>query len=471
MKVELTNGAYVGRSIIANDQRCVNLFLEQAQDDSPFPTTHYPAAGLVKLATAPNSGWRGLYTVRSTGDLYGVCGNTVYAISSTWTLTALGTIGTTAGPVSMTDNGFTVLLVDGTSTGHVIDIPTKVLTTISDPNFYGADRVDVADTYFIANRPGTQNYYISLTNQAAWAALDIASKTGAPDKLVAPIVMRNEVWLLGQTTTEVHYDAGASDFTFARMPGVFINHGCLAKYSPCTYDQSVYWLSQSPNGQAIVMRGNNYTATRISTHAIEAELAKYPTLSDALGHIYQIGGHTFYQLTFPSGDATWVFDEATNLWHQRASLDGDGALHRHRAGCITSAYGKIICGDYADGRLYKMSLDAYDEDGSAILYLRTFPHMYKDGLRCSYQRFVADMEVGEADAGANPMVSLRWSDDRGASFGNAVMMPLGQSGQYITSLQWWGLGMARDRVFELSWSAPVKTALNGAFVEFIPHAS
>lgn len=471
MRVDLVNGAYVGRSIIANDQRCVNLFLEVSPGDSPFPTVHYPTPGLIRLTTAPTTGWRGLYTVSSTGDLYGVCGNSVYYIAPDWTLTLLGTLATSTGPVSMADNAYTVLIVDGTAAGYQIDIPTKALSAVHDPNFYGANRLGCVDTYFIANRPGTQNYYISLTNQAAWDALDVAAKTGSPDKLVTLEVMHNEIWLLGQVSSEVHYNSGAADFTFARMPGVFINHGCMAAQSVATYDQSIYWLSQSPEGQAIIMRGNNYTAERISTHAIEAEMGKYARMDDAIGHCYQVGGHTFYQLTFPTADATWVFDESTKLFHQRASIDADGTFHRHRASCITAAYGQIVCGDYNDGRLYAMSLNAYDEDGSPVVYLRTFPHMINDGRRCTYQRFVADMEVGDAAAGDDPQVSLRWSDDRGASFGDAVMMPLGKTGEYLTSLQWWGLGMARDRVFELSWSAAVKTALNGAFVDILPHAS
>jgi len=65
-----------------------------------------------------------------------------------------------------------------------------------------------------------------------------------------------------------------------------------------------------------------------------------------------------------------------------------------------------------------------------------------------------------------PSWGLRWSDTRGATFGNAVPQeftadPLGQP-------QWNRTGMARDRVFELFWSAAYKTALNGAFVEVSP---
>lgn len=64
-----------------------------------------------------------------------------------------------------------------------------------------------------------------------------------------------------------------------------------------------------------------------------------------------------------------------------------------------------------------------------------------------------------------PQVSLRWSDDRGHTFGDPVTLPIGGPGEYGTSLQWWGLGIGRHRVFELSWTGDFNTALNGAWVE------
>lgn len=470
MRVDLVNGAYVGRSIIANDQRCVNLFLEQSPGDSPFPTAHYPCPGLIQLATAPTTSWRGLYTAKPTNELYGVCGNTVYYIDAAWNLTALGTMATAAGTVGMADNGFTLLIVDGTAAGYTVDLTTRAFATLSTPNFYGATHIDTADTYFILNRPGTKNYYISITQATTFNALDIASKVSQGDKLVALKVMHDEIWLFGSQTTEVHYNTGASDFTFGKMPGVFIEHGCGAPYSVAKYDLSIYWLSQNAQGDRIVMRGNAYQAQRISTHAIEAEIGNYATVSDAIGFAYQIGGHAFYQLTFPSADTTWVFDEATKMWHQRTWSDTNGAPHRHRANCQSFAYGKAVCGDWQTGALYALDLNTYTDAGNPIVYLRTFPHQVTDSHRVTYNRFVADMEVGNAgSASPTPMASLRWSDDRGSTFGTPVMMSLGAAGEYVTSIQWWGLGMARDRVFEISWSAAVKTCLNGAWIDIKPH--
>jgi hypothetical protein len=68
-----------------------------------------------------------------------------------------------------------------------------------------------------------------------------------------------------------------------------------------------------------------------------------------------------------------------------------------------------------------------------------------------------------------PLISLRISRDRGASWGNAVMQPMGAQGLYLTKPTWYRLGYMWDAVFELSWSTPMKTALNDAFIEVEKH--
>ena len=92
--------------------------------------------------------------------------------------------------------------------------------------------------------------------------------------------------------------------------------------------------------------------------------------------------------------------------------------------------------------------------------------MIKGGMEVEYMRFVADMETGTlpSDSDAEPLISLRWSDTKGRSWGNPVTQSLGQAGQYLIQPSWNNLGQARDRIFELSWTLPARTALNGAFI-------
>jgi hypothetical protein len=46
-------------------------------------------------------------------------------------------------------------------------------------------------------------------------------------------------------------------------------------------------------------------AKRISNFAIEDEWKKYAYVGDAIGGCYQIDGHNFYAIHFPTADKTW----------------------------------------------------------------------------------------------------------------------------------------------------------------------
>lgn len=471
MRVALTQGAYTARSLIADAQRCVNLYPEINPEDSPFPTTHYPTPGLDLLCAAV--GYKSRCTYRAAnGSLYEVVGPNVYYTDSTFTRSLLGTIPNGPSQVSMSDNGLTAVIVDGSASGWTIDLGSHAFAQISDPAFYGADFVNYLDTFFLFNRPGTNQLYIS---PPLWDGvepldpLDIAAKTGTPDPISAIAVMHREIWLLGtQKGAEVWYNAGGADFPFERMPGVFVDHGCAAPYSTATQDVNVCWITRDAQGQSIIVKGTNYQAERISTHAIETAMGSYPTVTDAVAFTYQEEGHTFYQVSFPTADKTWVYDFATGQWHERVWLDGDGIEHRSRANTAAFAYGKNVVGDWADGQLYHYDLNTGTDDGAPITRRRGFPHMVKDGKRLFFRQFIAAIQTGTA-AGTmtddEPPIMLRWSDNGGYSWGDAVPQGAGSAGQYVRQAQWQRLGMARDRVFEVWWSYSYPAALSGAYLD------
>lgn len=475
MRIPLVGGFYQSRSLIANAQKAVNLYTEINPKDSPSPTTQYPTAGLDLLIEGPVGAVRCTFT-SSAGELFRVVGTGVYYVAPDWSETLLGTISNYGTPVSMEDNGLVVLIVDGTSDGYAIDMMTHQFGKIAATNFYGSNRVAYLDTFMLFNRPGTNQWYISLSNStfdmfvnqtptAAFDPLDIAAKVGYPDPIQSIIVMHREVWLVGEKTTEIWYNAGNPDFTFGTQPGAFIEHGTVAKYSLVTQDLAVYWLSQDKQGQCVVMRGAGYAVQRISTHALENEFSKYATVSDAIGYTYQMEGHTICGLIFPSANKTWEYDEASKLWNERAWTNNNGILNRHRINCCANAYGKIVVGDWENGNLYAFNINNYTDNGNPITHIRSFPHIVNDGDRIIFNSFMADMECGQTlDLTDDPKVSLRWSIDRGQTYGNAVLQSLGKAGDYRAFPQWSRLGYARDMVFELSWSVNAKTALNGAWV-------
>jgi hypothetical protein len=474
--IQLTGGAYSTRSVIASAQRCVNLYPEgNLEPDQPAsPGTHYLTPGLVEAVPAPEAVVvRGLYRA-TTGTLYAVIGGGVYNIDQNLNIAFMGAIPNLGTPVSMSDNGIVVVLVDGSPNGYWWNLGGAFVNLIVDPAFYGARRVVYLDGFFVFNRPNTNQFYLSPSFWTGLTPFDgtyIASKIGGPDQIISIGVSNGNLWLIGQVTTEVWFNAGAADFPFQRQPGVFIEHGMLRGWTVAEADVELFWLGRDRQGNAVVMMGAEYAARRISNHAIENAIQSYGLAgyNDAIGFTYQQDGHTFYVLTFPNADHTWVYDLSTSQWHERTWTDeATGEEHRHRANCGAYTFGKMFVGDHTNGKIYEWSLDAYTDDDSPIVRRRGFPHVVRNGKQLSYASFIADMEVGGAAA---PLVAadvmIRWSDTRGKSWGDAVpqSMKFGGPNQYDVSLIWRQLGMARDRVFELFWSFPYKTALNGAWIE------
>jgi hypothetical protein len=476
--VPLLGGNYQGRSIAAASRRlAVNLYPEaNPEDGQPLaPVTYYGTPGLRILTTSPNvENVRNAHRATN-GNLYVVVGPSVYAISNTFVWTLLGSVVDGTTPLSFADNGLVIVAVDGSTTGYAIDMATNTFGKINDPNFLGARTVTQMDGFFIFERPGTNKFYISLSNVTyallnsgtAFNPLDIAAKSSKADPIVSVSAIHGVLWLIGQLTTEIWAPSGAADFYFQRIPGAVINHGSAATYSLAQQDVSQFWLSQNDQGHGIVVKGEGDGIQRISTNAIESDIQTYANISDAIGFCHQVQGHSFYVLTLPSANMTWTYDLATGQWHRRTSIDVNGNRNRWRPNCFAAAYGYNIVGDYQNGNLYALDPATYIDNGFPIIREITFPHMSNNGQRVTYWQFQAKMEVGTI---ANTLVtgpsraSLSWSDDAGVTFGNPVLQSIGSTGQYLTSPQWQRLGMARDRIFKLSWDANAPVAIAGAWI-------
>jgi len=485
MLLPLLSGAYSSRSVIANAQRCVNLYPEDnphspvpgtktlGQTQPPVPVTHYPRPGKKLLAIPPVQGiGRGLYRATN-GNLYAVVGTTLYYVDINLVFHALGNV--TAGqttPISFADNGMDVgndiVVVDNTTNGWTINMTTNNMAALVDGTgtFVGATRVEYDGGFFVFNAPGTPYFYSSLLNSVSFNALDIASKSGYADNVATLAMRQREIWLIGQLTTEPWYLAGGAVFPFAPVASTFIPYGCVAPYSLASLDVSLCWLSQDLKGQGIAVMSSGYAVERISTHALEQEWQSYATLADAIAGTYQLDGHTFYVLHFPTANKSWAFDLATRQWHQQAWLDNDGNLNRDRATFYANAYGMVIAQDWQTGALYQLDMDTFTDNGQPILCVRGFPHVLDEMNRITHWRMVVDIQCGEvAQESYDPQLFMRYSDDRGRTFSDPLSTTMGQTGQFDESPQFTRLGMCRDRVYELSWAENLKTALNGVYVD------
>lgn len=459
MRLPFAVQSYAHRALPVSAQRLINLFPEAQPETAKSRLPLLPSPGLRLLADLGVDTVRGLHVMG--GDLYAVAGSGVYRVTQTGVSTFLGNIGE-GGPVSLDSNGSKLCIVAPENyLAWVVDRATGTITQITDPDFGGATAVTVVDGYYAFSRPNTTEFFLSAINDPlSFNALDFASAEGAPDNIVAPVRVGRDLWLFGDRTTEIWSNVGATDFPFLRVSGGFVARGTAARFSIATRLSTAVWLGDD----RVVYAAAGIQPQRISTHAIEQAIGAYARVDDAVAYVYEQEGHAFYVLSFPTAGETWVYDFATNLWHERES-EGVG-VWRAALGCAFA--GGVVAGDAANGRLWVVDPTYMREGDAQIVRVATGTAFHAEGRKVEFSRFAAEFETGVGLAtgqGDNPVAWLAWSNDGGRTFGNDAAASLGRQGEYRARLEWRRLGQARDRVFRLQWADPVFTALMAANID------
>ncbi len=501
-------------------QRCINFYPEVSPSrGAKMPVALLGTPGLVQVGAAPGGGvpsytadnqvltadagsfglnaWnppslvtnlpvRGMWVLPGYTSALAVIGNTCYLVTEvasgsrgtpgTVGLQAVGQLASNAGPVVIRDNdiGGYAVLVDGPN-GYLYNIATSTFSQITDPAWLGSDTVAYIDGWWIFNQPGTQTFYTNYPQYGTgFSGSYFALKDAASDKLIAVIENKEELWLLGERTTEIWYDAGGAFFPFERLVGTLLQTGCKAPYSVAQIsqggDDSLIWLGRNVQGENVIVRTSGFSWQVVSTPAVSDSIASFATSSDAVGYVYQEDTHVFYVLSFPSADRTWVYDATLPpelAWHERLSYDPYAAQwHRHRSNCFMNFAGMRIVGDYQNGALYQMTRAAYSDAGWPLRAVRRSPYVWnaQNRERVFMQSLQVDFRLGQGNAsglGTNPQAKLRISRDYGATYGAPRLAPMGSMGQYTNRCIWRRLGWSRGAVLEVEVMDPVNRDIAG----------
>ena len=465
MKSPILGSSYIARSGQAAANRMVNLYPEIVNEGGKSRACLFRAPGLRLLATVGGGPIRGCWTFGGMG--YVVSGSKLYSVSRQWESEELGTVSGGTGLVSMADNG-TQLFIACRPRAFVYNAFAGIFAEITDPDFVGAVTVGYLDGYFLFNEPGTQTIWITqLFDGTAVDGLDFASAEGFPDDLVAVFVDHREAWLFGAISTEVWYNSGASDFPIERVQGAMIEVGAASPDCIAKIDNTIMWLGHD----GIVYRANGYTPQRKSTHALETWITDNADISEAQAYSYRQDGHQWYVLTFPNTDTTWVYDVATDAWHERASWD-DGLFIRHRSNCHMFFNGEHVVGDFENGNLYALDPSVYSDNGAVQKWLRAWRALPPgtDALKYkTHHSLQLDVETGrttlQTGQGSVPEVMLRFSDDAGNRWSHELWRQMGAIGRTERRVIWRRLGLSsklRDRIYEVSGTDPIRIVITGA---------
>lgn len=459
MKIPFATQSYRSQSLPVSAQRVVNMYAEKQPPDAKTDVAVFSCPGIVAFATCGNGPIRGMHVMG--GLLYVVSGQRLYRVSSAGVSVDVGGNISGADVVSMDDNGTQLVIVNGTN-GYLYST-TLGFVLISDTDFQAADTVTFLDQRFLFDWKSANKFFSSeILDGTSYDALEFASAETRPDNVKAVCVNRQMLLVFGDRTIEAWQNVGAANFPFERVPGGMVERGLAEPHAFAKSDNTVFFMGDDLS----FYRLDGLTPVRVSTHAIEHLWQAHETVDGAFCFSYSWNGHKFVVVTFPETNTTYELDVATGLWHERESWDiNNRSLGRWRGNCHASCYDYEMIGDAFSGKIGYLDHHDFTEFDCTMQAMATSAPLHMDRKRVFVSRLEIDIETGVgvvSGQGSDPQVMLEISKDGGRTFGRQIWRSAGELGEYKTRARWLRLGQAREWVFRVTISDPVRRNIIGA---------
>lgn len=450
MRFPLATQSYLHAARSFSSQRLINQYVEAAPPEARSPAIIRGTPGTRSFANLGVGPLRGLFSTRD--GLYAVSGSTLFSVDMAGTITDRGIVSTSQTYVDIIENATQLMIAAGTN-GYTYRLSTNTLAVISSGSFPGARSALFMDGYGLAVKPNSSQMNLSSLNDfAVWSALDFTTETSSSDYTVAVRDDRKEFWVFGEKIIVPYSRTGTGTFPFERINQAILEMGCLAQWSIAIMDNSYFWMgSREKEGGVAVWRANGYTPVRVSTHAIEEQIESFSNISEAIAFTYMLKGHLFYVLNFP-GEATFVYDAATGLWHEWQRFGENWCTFTHH----TFFNNQHIVGGKT-GNLYVLDPSVYTDAGTVIQRRQVTPVYQADGkpLRVSCVELGIDAGVGlTTGQGSDPQIAMRFSKDAGRTWSNEYLRSIGALGDYRTRCVWRNLGRAHEWALEITYTDP-----------------
>jgi len=464
--VQLFGYGVAGKSYAVTRQRRLNCYYEQRQDSDKTQMAIYGTPGLVfkfSVATPFSTPIRGFLGTQSA--LYLIAYNQFQSVNATGGVLASGTLNTTAGICSLAFNSNQVVIADGAN-GYLF-LPASnsfSLLPAAFPN--GARTVTFVASFFVAEQPGTQQFFVSNANDGSiWSGLAFASASSYSDNILAVDNLSGNLVIFSQQHMEFWQNIGATPQPFAPILSAANEFGLAALFSRGHVNQSIIFLAQTREGQVQFVQVTGFNAAVVSTPDIDSIINGFSTTSDCVALTYETDYHKMYQASFPTANRTFLYDTTTGLWSE-AQTGASVAPTRHIGNLSAYFAGQAIISDYQTNQVYTLSPTAYTDNGATIAREVITRHILSDFNRVRISQVYLDMETGVGLAsgqGSDPQIMLQYSKDNGRTWSGERWVSIGMMGKYLTRVLWRRFGSTRDATFKFRMTDPVKFVItNGA---------
>jgi len=425
----------------------------------------------------------------ATGVFYAAIGDGVYEVAMNGVTTRRLPIGFGVGRVSMRDNGWHLVVVDGAS-AWALQLNNNAIFALN-VQTTSPQKVEYLGKRFVVTDDSQDYRWSDIGDEGprTWSALNVDSADSFADPITTLRVVRDELWLWGPRSYEVRRLTADPKYPYQLVGGSAGDIGCGAPDSVASIGETVFWLGSSAAGSNIVYMSSGYSAQPISNYAINYLLSQVGDTSDAIGWAYQQGGHVFYVLTLGMGDRTIVYDVTENAWHERASRDPLlNELHRWSPTFAAQTAAGILLGSSRGPFILELDPEYHLEfSGRALptvpanptnpITMQTIPiqrihqtpHYWQGMETVCVDEFDLDVRAGvglQTGQGDNPQVMLQLSKDGGNTWGNEHWRSFGRIGRYAQRVAWRNLGRSRSLVVRLVISDPVQVVIAGGRLVF-----
>lgn len=425
-----------------NSSELLNMYVQIEEQGSKSNHVLLNTSGLELIASSKYTIY-GIYEFLQ--KIYIATSDFLYEVDGE-TLTKIGAVSFSK-KVIFSDNGIDLMIVG--ENGYAYTPSTGTLKNMStETGWFPSDTVAYMDGYFIFNRTGSGQFFISKLYSTEIDPIDWASGESAPDDTVGVVVTSRQLWIIGERTVEVWYDSGDPDFPFTRISGAVSDIGCANNQTLAKIKTSALFVGIDNK----VYMTNGYIPQAISTPAIELKIINAER-DDLQAFSYTENGAWFYVLHI-GNQCTYVFDIDTAQWHKRKSSTIDkwkinGAINIYENG---SALG------YSDKDIHSLSINHLTENGDRIRREATTLPINKTVNRIRVHEAQLDMDGG-FDIEAK--VELEMSHDSGKTWRNKIEATTGAVGEYQRRVIWRRLGQTRDAIFRISITDAIPIRISG----------
>lgn len=423
----------------------VNLYAEKNQGDParPFRLVNTPGSRIVTNGAPLATGVRGLFQADgfAGGKIVVPDGATVRlhdVSAASWS--------TLSGTISGSDRvrvAFGEVQAGFLAGGALYQSDGSAVAALSDAD-WATLLSDAGETAYSSIAVMGQRLLASYGSRFAFSdALDFDETTtlswytaeNSPDGIIALAVLGSTLMVFGTQTIEPWVETGNNDDPFNPITGQVIDRGAVARDTIVKLDNTLFWIGDDLS----VYRLNGLTPQMLNPD--DAWISRYLAgvdPADIKCSAIETEAHKQFVIWTPG--KCLAYDVATNTWHKRETYGSDTWEWRHHV-----RVGSRLFAANGATTLVELSRDyKSDRQADAVTFgteiVRSFTaHLpVKSGRPALGQiRLEAPKGVGLiAGQGADPLVAMAISRDKGNTFGPWRERSLGGIGRYSAWTAW-----------------------------------